>query len=279
VTFEEKELSQFGGAPTEFFKFRMGATVWRFSSSDVSTYIDEPGGEAGASYDCAAITREAADYSQEDNSANVTVTVARDNAVAQLFLAYVPVLPVHLTIYARHRSDLDEEAIIVFVGRVLSCNFTGAEARLTCAWVTQTLQRRVPSIVASRRCAHVLFDAGCTLDQGDWNDAATLSSVDGVTIVSATFDARSDGWYLNGWVQINGGPGDGERRFVVGHLGDTLTLMNPFPAGVIAGATVKAFAGCQRTLAECADKFDNLVNHLGFDAIPKRNPYSGGSIV
>jgi uncharacterized phage protein (TIGR02218 family) len=269
VSFEAQETHPYAGAPIEFFKFSLGSTVWRYTSSDETVSIADP--TTVHSYSPAAISRDQADFSQEDSGENVEVRVPLDNPVAALFVAYTPVAPVALTIYAKHRSDA--EIVTAFIGEVLSISFEGAVAKLTCAPVKQALRRVVPSDVYQSRCNHVLFSAACGLDRAAWKDTAALTTVTGVTLSSATFDARADGFYRNGWVERT----NGERRFIVEHVGAALTLMNAFPADLIAGETVIAYAGCDRTEAACT-AFANLVNHLGFPRIPTRNPFAGGIV-
>lgn len=166
------------------------------------------------------------------------------------------------------------EVIIEFVGEITGWSFEGSQVALTCAPISQGLGRLIPMLRYQSQCNWALFSPGCTLDPDDFKVTATLDTVDGVTLTDTTFAGKPDGWFTNGWVQRS----NGERRFIVNHAGDTLTLMNRFPTDLVAGETVDAFAGCQRTEAECATKFNNLANHLGFARIPSRNPHGGGSI-
>ncbi|OGS01547.1 MAG: hypothetical protein A2V88_02670 [Elusimicrobia bacterium RBG_16_66_12] len=99
---------------------------------------------------------------------------------------------------------------------------------------------------------------------------AVVATVSGVEVRSATFAAQPSGWYLNGWMEDV----VGEKRFIVGHLGDTITLMNPYPA-LAPGDTVVVVAGCDRTEATCVAKFNNFGNYLGFPRLPTRNPFTG----
>jgi uncharacterized phage protein (TIGR02218 family) len=270
MTFAAKETSGYEGAPLEFYKFTSGATIWRYTSGDVSATIPDP--SAPNLYTPEPIARDPADFSGEDTAGNVRITVGLANPVAQLFIAYTPPAPVTLTIFRKHRTDA--EVIVEWVGEIVSASFEGAEARLTCAPVSGRLLRRVPCLLYQPQCNWPLYSASCGIDKDSWKDAALLSDVTGSTITSTTFDARADGWYVNGWVERT----NGERRFVVNHVGAVLTLMSPF-IGLEAGETVTAYAGCQRTEAECISKFDNLAKFMGWSRIPTRNPYSGGSIV
>jgi len=61
---------------------------------------------------------------------------------------------------------------------------------------------------------------------------------------------------------------------VLDHQDDTVIILAPF-VDVEAPVAANAFAGCDRTLADCRDKFDNLAKFMGFPWIPGRNPFEG----
>lgn len=270
MSYDTEEKSRYSGAPVEFFKFTYGATTLRQTSGDAAASIADP--STSHEYMPAAISRTEMDHSSEDSAGDIRVTVELDHAVAVLFRDYLPTTPVALTIYRRHRGD--SEVVVEFIGTVTSVAADETHAVLTCAPISQLFKRQLPALPFQRPCPYALYGAGCTVDKTGFKDTATLSFVDGVTIKSTTFDARADGWYENGWVER----ANGQRRMVVKHFGDSLTLVAPFSTDLVAGASVDAYAGCDRTEATCATKFNNLVNHLGFARIPNKNPHGGVSI-
>jgi uncharacterized phage protein (TIGR02218 family) len=270
VTYDAQEQSRHGGAPIEHFKFSQGATTWRWTSADVADSIADP--STSHEYSPTYISRGAQDFSQESSSGNLEVRVARDNPIAVLFRAYVPPTPVELTIYRRHRADA--ERIIAWVGKVVSVVFEEADAVLTCAPISQVFKRLIPILTYQPQCPLALYGVACGVNKDDFKDECTLSDVDGVTLTSADFDAQPDGWFTNGWVER----ANGERRFVVNHVGAVITVVAPFSADLAAAEVVDAYAGCDRSEATCAAKFGNLDNHLGFARIPTKNPHGGGAI-
>lgn len=253
------------GIPIECYKFVQGATTWRFTSSDRNqtltdgTFTPEP------------ITRDAQDFSQEDTAQNVAVKVRRDNAVAQLFRSFNPPTPVTLTIYRKHRSATEET--VWFVGKVMSCSFVGPEATLACAPISQAFVRRVPSVVFQSQCNWSLYSTPCGVSKASFKTTGTALSVSGAMVRATAFGAKPDGWFNNGWAELP----NGERRFIVAHIGDAITLQTSIPS-LVVGGTVDAYAGCDRSETTCAAKFSNLANHMGFPRVPTRNPYDGSII-
>lgn len=262
--YETYERSTSDGCPVECYLFTSGATAYRYTSAD------EPIVLSTGTYAPTVVIRDGADFSAEDTTGNITVRIPRNDPVALLGVAYVPPSPVTLTVYRKHRGD--PETIVYWQGRVVSWAFDGPECSLTCAPISQVFRRRVPSILFESQCNWALYGSGCTVAKVSFKDSGTVSAVDGVTVRAVVFGTRPAGWYTNGWVEL----ASGERRFVVDHVGDAVTIMSAF-SSLSVGAAVDAYAGCDRTEAVCAAKFNNLVNHLGFPRIPTRNPF-GGSI-
>lgn len=262
ATFEE---SPFLGDPIEAFEFTMGASVFRYTSSDASVSI------LGQTYTPEVIVRTATEFSQEDTAGNVSISVPKGNAVAQMFVAFLPPEPVSITIYRKHRAD--PEVIVLFIGKVVSINFEGPEATMVCAPVRSLLNKKVPSVVFQSQCNWNLYGTGCGVLKASFKDSGVVGVISGVTVVATVFGTRPDGWFNNGWMEL----ASTDRRFIVRHIGNTVELMNKFVT-LTVGQAFDAYPGCDRTEAVCASKFNNLPRHLGFPRIPTRNPYDGSLV-
>lgn len=264
-TFEEGQGFGFVGIPVEGYEWQQGATVWRDTSADRNQTF------SGGTFTPVFVHRDAMDFSQEDTSQNLNVTVDKLHPVAQLFRSYNPATVVTLTIYRKHRSD--EEQIIIFVGKVVSCNFEGPQATLVCAPVSHVFRRRLPWTLFQPLCNWVLYSTPCGLDKDDFKVSGFVSAIGATSIRSTGFATKPDGWFDNGWVEL----ATGEMRFVISHVGDTVSLAVAFPS-VSIGAAIDGFAGCNLSETECRVKFDNIENHLGFPRIPTRNPFDGSLV-
>lgn len=252
--------------PVEGFKFEQGANVWRLTSADRSiTFLD-------GTFDPVAISRGELDFSQEDTAQTLAIQLPADHPVALLFIAYNPATPVTITAWRRHRPD-EDEVVIFPAGQIISWNFEGAVATLTCAPVSNSFRRRVPALVFQSHCNWALYGPGCGLDKNTFKSSGFVTAYSGTAVRAAAFALKPDGWFVNGWAEL----ANLERRYIIGHVGDTLTLQVPFSALAI-GQAIDAFAGCQRTEDVCEQKFNNLVHHLGFPRIPTRNPYAGSVV-
>ncbi len=263
MSYDSVEKSTYSGAPVELYRFTQGASAWRYTSADASQTYN------GEGYAPEVISRGQIDQSQEEHAGNVEVKLPRDNEVAELFISYLPVIPVSLTVYRFHRSD--GQAVTIFIGKVASIAFEGSEATLTCQPVSGVFKRSIPWQLYQEQCNLPLYSAACGIDKASYKVRGTVSGIGSDTITSSAFGTQSDGWFNNGWVQRD----NGEVRWIIGHTGNTLTLMNPFD-DLVVSENVDAYAGCDRTESVCSSKFNNLVNHLGFARIPTDNPYDSG---
>lgn len=253
------------GIPVECYKWQLGATTWRHTSADRDQVLSD------GTFTPETITRDAMDFSQEDSAQNLSVRVSRLHAVAQLFRSYNPVTPVTLTIYRKHRSDPEE--IIIFSGKVVSCNFEGPEAILVCAPVSHAFRRHVPSTLYQPLCNWALFGMGCGLDKNSFKLSGFVTAVGATSVRATVFASQADGWLNNGWAEL----ASGERRFIVSHVGDAIVLGSAF-SSLPLGTAIDAYAGCDLSETVCRVKFNNLVNHLGFPRVPTRNPFDGSIV-
>lgn len=263
MSYDAQETSQRAGAPLELYRFAYGDNRYFYTSADEEqTYL-------GDLYTPEVLTRTEISQSGESEQGSVEVTIPRTNPVAQLFISYPPEPPLGVTVYRKHRSD--PEVVTFFAGTVSSVVFTGAVAKLTCLPLFESLRRRVPRNTYQVQCNWALYSAQCGVVSANFRVTAQVTVISGDTIQATAFSAQPDGWFNNGWVER----ANGERRWIVNHVGATLTLMSPF-VGLAVNEEVFAFAGCDRTEAVCKTKFNNIANHLGFARVPTKNPFQLG---
>jgi len=260
MSYAIRENSVQAGDPVELYKFEAAGEAWRVTSGQ------RPRVYLGEVYEPLAITRSELSQTLEQQSGRITITLPRDHAIAQQFRGYLPAEPVRLTLARGHEGEAE---IIAYTGfEVLSAKF-GDACELTVGPPQEKLKRRIPPQEYQRRCNHILFDAGCTLDREDFREPATLTFVSGVTVRAAEFATLGSGWFDSGYLEKGN-----ERRMILRHVGDTIELITAMPS-LAVGDAVDVFAGCLRTASVCNSKFSNLVNFLGFEFIPQKNPFRG----
>ena len=224
----------------------------------------------GRNYVPYAISRDTIVQDVSSSADPINVRVVGTTEVA-LHFRQVFYQKVRLQIFRLHADDAN--ALTLFDGWVMSVEWQGAEAILTCQNKGVALQRDGLRYKSQAPCNHILFSDPCGVVEADYTVVAVLSAVsaDGLELTCADFDSHDDGWFISGVCYY-----DGSYRQIEGHVGDTITLSLPFES-LAAGAIVQVTAGCDHSLATCKAKFDgNQINYGGFPYIPQKNPYNKG---
>jgi uncharacterized phage protein (TIGR02218 family) len=263
-----RETSIDAGSPVELYDFRRGGTAWRYTSAAQDAVY------ATYTYTAVPIRRSSVEQTGEIGRAGLRITLARDVEVAQAFITTPPSEVTLLTIYRRHRDDT--ETVPVWMGRVLNAEWHGSEVELNCEPVYTSLQRTGLRRLYQRNCPHVLYGTDCRVSAVTHRVQGTVVALNGNAITVAAAAGFPAGHFAGGYATWSAS-GITEKRMIVAHTGDNVTL-SAVPPGLVVGATVMLYPGCDRTLATCETKFGNSANFGGFPFIPTKNPFGGSPI-
>lgn len=266
MSYESYESSRDGGQPVELYEFTLGAEAWRHTSAD------ELQSHLGHDYAPEVIQRPEIESSGEIGKANLPIRVPVDFPVALLFRLAAPAEVILLRIHRKHRGDAD--AVVIFVGRVVNCDWTGREAVLQAESVYTSIRTTGLRRMYAKQCPHMLYGTACRVDPDGFASTGTLTSVSGVSLVVYGAHASSAGYWAGGILLWVDGDGRGHRRMIEDHgAAGAVRLLSPIP-GLPTGASVQLWPGCDHTKATCANRFDNRLNYGGFPGIPGVNPIS-----
>lgn len=266
MAFDDKERSAWRGRPEEFYQFHIvGGETYRYTPMRLPlTY-------QGFEYTPKVMERGdftfKKDFSGDDS---LEIGVQADLEILSNFKIIVPRRSMLITVFRRHRGDSDLDVYPVFFGRVRGCSWEGAKAVLSCDSMYAMTKRGGLNVWYQVQCNHFVYDAGCTLQKTDWRVTGTLQAINGTNISSGAFGTKPNGYFKYGFIEVGNA-----AYFVIDHVGDTVTLMHVME-GVALGSMVSAYAGCDRTLDTCWDKFGNGLNHLGFTWSPADNVFVDG---
>lgn len=126
-------------------------------------------------------------------------------------------------------------------------------------------------------CPHVLYGPQCTVGRESFRVDGTVILAVGSLLQAAAFGDYPDGWFDGGYVRWTSGT-DVEHRFITAHTGTELTLLTPVPADFPVGATVAGYPGCNHSISQCNDKFNNALNYGGQHTIPVHYPFEGNAV-
>jgi len=248
--------------PVELYHvWRDGGIHWRYTDGDVSVVFD------GDTYDPATLNRTSTKYNTQLEVTTLEITTSFVTDPTLEFIAINPIEILWVSVSKLHRDQNPLEADVIFIGQIKSVSFKGVAASITCVGFEHFLKQPVPKWRYQPNCNHHIFDSKCTKIEADYKTTATITlNSTGTELTSATFGGEADGYFRGGKVVF----GD-EARTAVNHVGSVITLMYKFK-DLEDSDSVDAYPGCDGRAETCRDKFDNVINFLGFPFIPEENP-------
>lgn len=272
MTYNARETSADLGAPFEIYEFIRGVQRWRYTSADRTIVWNLN------SYPPLAISRSAIEVGQEIARQGLRISVPRDIPVIDSFRTSAPSDPIVVNIWQSHQGDPDAEFVVVWQGRILGVDWQGVEAQIQCESVFTSLRRAGLRRAWQRLCPHVLYGSECKVVRTSFQVSAILSAVSGAVLTSSAFGASGAGYFNGGFVEFVTPDAVTERRPIVAHGTNDVTLDRAIP-GVAVGSTVVAFPGCDHTTgAAGCGRFNNILNYGGTPYIPTKNPFEGDPI-
>ncbi len=270
---EDREKSWEQGAPVEYYEFVVGTTFYRYNTSDRALVLN------GETYVPLSVTRENIQHGVERNRLALTVVIPVSTELDDLWHPYPTSAVVGLTIYAGHLGETD--ALVVWIGRVISPKFTPTTLTLTGEPSTTTSRKSGQAQCWQRGCMHVLYKQGdglCNAVKATFAAAATLTSVAGATLQAEAFATFPVGRLAGGYIEWTNASGTVERRSIDKH--DTAnTILLYYPAADLAVASVvTVYPGCKHTYEDCDTYFNNHENYGGDLYAPERSPFNGNPV-
>lgn len=116
-------------------------------------------------------------------------------------------------------------------------------------------------------CAYSLYSHGCGVNKKDFSFTGTVTGVRS----SSSFDVsvnKDDGFFENGAIQFLSGQLVGKDSTIRTNKGQSITLLVSQEVAPSVGDTVKLYAGCDKTYAQCKNKFNNGSHNRSTPYIP-----------
>lgn len=268
MSHDSRERSLADGAPIRLYRFRRGVLVWLYASGERNitlgpeTYRALRGG----------IIDDGVRRTGEITADRLKVTAAADLEVAQFYRGVPPSVAIELIIYDYHYGETSSQ--IVWWGEIESVRWPRLDrCEISAQTLLATLDVPGLRLTWERNCGASLYDRKCGVNRDLWRVEMTIQSMTGTTLSSGTAAGYADGWFAGGFIEWAIGGGEYERRAIETHVGCVLQIMGG-TAGIPLG-TVRAYPGCNRTVAVCHAKFDNVPNYRADPNLMGKNPFNG----
>ena len=272
-----------GEKPVEVFHFSYQAQMWRLTSHESA--VTTPDGET---YTPTLIRRSNIGQSEEQASATVEISLPALHPIAQLFIAGNPSRPVMVSVRRYHETT--QVLATIFAGEISEPRYDGGECTFVCAPIRHALTRKVLNRLVTKQCAWNLYGPGCGLDHEDFNFSIDYvrDVVDPLlySVQGSTLDAQNPatGYFNGGIFRTFFGQAAPNFAFIETYTytpgpvpNKTIRLMAPIREhGPGSGSNDgHLHPGCNRTMADCEGKFNNLERFGGFPFFPLKSPFDG----
>lgn len=220
------------------------------------------------------------------DKAQLEIRMPRTAKLFEGFRVFPPSEVVNVVIRQMHLGDPDDQALVVFTGRVLSAAIEkGETARFSCEPVSTSLRRSGLRRHYQTGCPHALYGPQCLASKllattGD----ITVQSVSGSTIVLTpnwlpaewSVEKRNADKFVGGLMVWNQATDAGlveTKRTILRVTGGISVQISGPPDGLVTGSTVKMVLGCNHQMSDCQAIHNNIKNFGGQPFIPVKNPF------
>ncbi len=272
MSFNSRESSLADGQPVRLYQFSRGAIRWSYNSSDRDiTYQNQifrtvQGG----------ITDNGIICSGDPQSDQFVITAPADLDVALLYKTRSPSGAIDLVVYDMHYGDA--EAAVSWVGQIGDVDWPTVDScRITCVSEDELMDQ--PGLIDTycRTCTAVVGDHRCKVNLVPYRVTLTPQSISGWVISSGVVAGYADGWFTGGYIEWQVDGDNYDSRYIERHAGPDLYILGG-TEGIPSGGQLRVYPGCDGLAQTCDDKFSNLPNFRGFNAMQGKSPFDGDQV-
>lgn len=161
----------------------------------------------------------------------------------------------------------------VFTGKLGELSWTDAGFKADIFSNMKDLEKTIGEVFTAN-CRHQLFSqtsankiGSCKVNPSSFTTTGSVSSIIKNRWKFATNVSAADNFYASGKITFTSGNNNGLSFVVKNQIGGTIELFLPTSFIIQAGDTFSIQAGCDKTLATCKAKFNNVANFGGFPHI------------
>lgn len=271
MAFDSLENDNEYGMPVRLYRFDLGGTVWRYSTTAQDLVY------GGNVWSACAISDDGVKLSGDSNTDALNITAPNDIGPAVQFLGTPPSMPIAVTIFNYHRSD--NQAVVEYVGEVSQCDQpVPGTAVLTCESLFASMDRDGLRLSWQRACPYALYDVRtCGVNKAAFAVQVDLTSAFAGLVTGAGFGTKPTGYFNGGFLTWQHPLRGMEFRAIEEHVGDQVRMFGDSD-GLYYGLRVTAYPGCNRTPTHCKERFSNYPNYGGCEDLDGTNPFDGNPV-
>lgn len=265
MSFLSREESVEDAEPIELYHFYNSINDWYYTSTDTEIEFKND------TYQPAPIRRDSQNLKARVEQKEMTLTADKNIDVVDQYRVVPPENEVFVTIHRYHEGDKNDPSVI-WEGRVSSVAWEEDDTvSIKILPLSGIMGENGLRKAYQLQCNHMLFGDACGVDADSFSEQGTITAINQATFTVNVADNQPDGYYSNGYIVHE----TYTKKLIQDHVGEDLVLLNSIE-GAEVGDTVTIFAGCDRNIDDCKNKFDNLDNFGGFPFVPDKNPFEDG---
>ena len=159
-----------------------------------------------------------------------------------------------------------EYALLWWLGRLNIESAGGVTIEATVASMTELLNVKFPTHLYYPPCIYTLGDKGCGVDLTLFRKQGTASG--GTRSAIQSMLNLADGYLTQGSITFASGCNAGVTRTIRSNDRNEITVVMPFYYPPAAGDTFHVLPACDKSMACCKARFNNLTRFRGYPFIP-----------
>lgn len=184
-----------------------------------------------------------------------------DNAILTIYTAYMPVYE-----YGNVSAGV-ETKFVGICGKITKQGRTTVQLEVND--LLYILNVQLPRNLIQSSCRHTLYDPNCTLSRSTFAQGNAINAVSGTYVNLQSAISQPPPYFSQGTIDVTSGQNAGLAATIVQQNGPTQLLITvPFPFPFANGDSVSIAPGCDKTVATCTSRFNNLINFGGEPFVP-----------
>lgn len=168
-----------------------------------------------------------------------------------------------------HKEPLVLENL--FGGNVDVEEVSGNYVKLNIKSITELLNQDFPSQVYQASCSYALYCKACGVSKMSHSERNYVQPNSTKKKIKCIL-RRTGTYYQNGIIQFISGDNVNIKKSVKKQSDGEIELSTPLPHEPKEGDSFYVYAGCDKTMSMCKNKFKNFANFNGTPFIPKADP-------
>jgi uncharacterized phage protein (TIGR02218 family) len=180
-----------------------------------------------------------------------------DGALSQLERVFMPTY-----------GDASPGTVVLFAGRISDIDASRTGIDMKCRSHLELLNIQMPRRLWQSSCTHVFGDAMCQFDRASLQASFACLAGSAETAIVSTVNPTPQALYAQGTITGLSGANVGYTRTIATMSNGTVTVKLAFLSPPATGDLFQLLPGCDRTIATCANVFNNAIHFGGFPYVP-----------